>query len=242
MGARVGSFGKAVYFNNGKCVGISTGNGGFCEHDVTREDVQCAVKMLNEGVRKKSIKLNLKFRNSLKKLPIEIRQDVLHPGVNYLRKKVEIRNKGCSSEYSTFQTEDGYYEMFCIGTNYTVSCVKDTLGKKRIFAEPDLFFMNDYQWSNNTYTLGVEGKSMITSWSCSLMTNTIYCFSEIRIMVADYLAPVILDPLEYNLLNGTLAVQAGGGLGDNLRAMQPWCKTNHAMGLDLIFLSDLGVC
>lgn len=212
MGMRSGSMCKIFYMNNGSVVGIGLGNGGCSEHQVSEVEVRGMLQTWNNGCADTPIKAR-KFKKHQQRVGATYAQNIVHPNMNYIRRHVTINNNEYSKD-TVLQTENGEYELFALGNDYSIHCLRQTFGRKRIFKEGDFTYMGDYQFmhSSRLETINAPGKGMLTSWDCGWVCSgpkgTIYNGS-ILILVADRYAKYVVDPLERNLKSGTLLVSTG---------------------------------
>lgn len=199
--SRPATFGSKIYTNSNGVQVISLGIGVFEEH-VMHSDLRKHVGYINSCVdNNEEFNAGMEgLKQSMKLVPAEYRSLLISPTVHFLVKTVNIRNSDeVKQKYRNFLLEEGKYELFALGTNRYVANKHRYLGRKRIFTEKDLLFMEDYQSSLNS---NMGKPDLVSAWSRNTTLDGFY------FLVKEHLHDVISDVL-YSLNCGLLAMVDG---------------------------------
>lgn len=153
---------QIVYDKQGVFVGLNLGYNFFVEHEcgtqglverVNRDKSVILTELKKEeeqGVStfKLKRKLDKLLKEDLKELKrwdkTPFKDYVLNKHIPMFSKKITINNEEIQNKYNKFLLDNDDYTMLVVGSGYYIKCLKDKFGKKRIFNEKEIFYMEDY--------------------------------------------------------------------------------------------------
>jgi len=142
---RPGVFGNTINMDGSRFIGLNVGYNDHKEHESS------AVRLVDNINRSVDIKRGLVGLSREAKMDINkmdrwkntmFRYNILHPKVELYQRDIEIRHN--DKDLSTKILNDADYKMLLLGPKFTLNNYKNYLGQRRVFAESDIFNMEDY--------------------------------------------------------------------------------------------------